>query len=71
MGGGRQCLQSNISGSEADPKDTYACYSTDGRDLIKKWISDKTSRSIKMAVASNTEELFNVDSNTDYLLGNF
>lgn len=69
MGGGRQCLQSNVSGSEADPIDTYACYSTDGRDLIKTWLDDKTGRGVKKAVVSNTEELFAADTNTEYLLG--
>lgn len=70
MGGGRQCMVSNSNGSDADPIDTWACFSKDGRNLISEWKTDKEERKLQYAVVQNTGELQNVDtSNTDYVLG--
>uniref|UniRef100_A0A6M2E1K4 Alkaline phosphatase n=1 Tax=Xenopsylla cheopis TaxID=163159 RepID=A0A6M2E1K4_XENCH len=72
MGGGRQCMVSNSNGSDADPIDTWACFSKDGRNLISEWKTDKEERKLQYAVVQNTGELQNVDtSNTDYVLGIF
>lgn len=70
MGGGRQCLVSKVNGSNHDPIDKWACYSDDGRDLIKEWSEDKEKRHLKHAVVQNNAELDNLDTeNTDYVLG--
>lgn len=71
MGGGRQVLQSNVSGSEADPIDTWSCYSSDGRDLIEDWKNDKAKRNASHAFVSNNSELENLDLNADFVLGVF
>lgn len=70
MGGGRQCLVSNVTSSEADPVDTWACYSTDGRDLIADWSRDKEKRKLRHAVVENNADLdaLNADE-TDYVMG--
>lgn len=72
MGGGRQCLVSNSNGTDADPIDTWSCYSTDGRNLIRDWKLDKQNRHLTHSVLTNNDELkkFNpVES--DYVLGIF
>lgn len=70
MGGGRQCLVSQVNGSEADPIDTWACYSKDGRNLIHDWELDKRQKSLKHAVVQNNDELNKLDTKSvDYLLG--
>lgn len=72
MGGGRQMLQSNATGTDEDPIDLTHCYSQDGRDLIKDWAADKEKRNFTYNVAQNNEELFNVNTkDTDFLLGIF
>ncbi|XP_031621128.1 alkaline phosphatase-like [Contarinia nasturtii] len=72
MGGGRQCLVSNVTGSPEDPLDTWACHSKDGRDLIKDWTHDKQKRNLPHSVVTNNEELNNLDhKNTEYVLGVF
>ncbi|EZA61510.1 Alkaline phosphatase, tissue-nonspecific isozyme [Ooceraea biroi] len=72
MGGGRQTMKSNVSASEFDPLDTWACYRQDGRDLINDWIRDKCKRNLAHRVVQNNEELSSVDvDNVDYLLGIF
>lgn len=72
MGGGRQCLVSNSNGSDADPIDTWACISKDGRDLISEWKRDKEDRKLKHSVVQNTAELQNIDpSETDYVFGKY
>lgn len=72
MGGGRQMLKSNVSASEFDPIDSWACYRQDGRDLIAEWIRDKSSRDLAYSVVQNNEELSRLDTdNVDYLLGIF
>ncbi|XP_066997238.1 alkaline phosphatase, tissue-nonspecific isozyme [Anabrus simplex] len=72
MGGGRQCLVSNSTGTSTDPIDTWACSSEDGRDLIRTWKEDKISRKFVSQVVQTSEELENVDvEKTDYLLGIF
>lgn len=70
MGGGRQCLVSNVTDSKEDPVDKWACYSKDGRDLIRDWTLDKQKQKFSHTVVSNNEELENLDhDNTDYVLG--
>ncbi|XP_034951620.1 alkaline phosphatase-like [Chelonus insularis] len=72
MGGGRQMLQSNVSGTEIDPIDTWACYSTDGRDLINDWVQDKKLRNFSYKVVQNNKELRSLDpTNIEFLLGIF
>ncbi|CAH1963272.1 unnamed protein product [Acanthoscelides obtectus] len=71
MGGGRQCLQSDVKGSPADPIDTWSCYSKDGRDLIRDWIVDKSKRKATFQVLQNNEELQKADLNAEYTLGIF
>lgn len=70
MGGGRQCLVSNVTDSKEDPIDRWACYSKDGRDLIRDWKLDKEKRKLRHAVVSNNGELQNLDHmHSDYVLG--
>ncbi|XP_055316563.1 alkaline phosphatase-like [Sitodiplosis mosellana] len=72
MGGGRQCLVSNVTDTKEDPVDRWACYSTDGRNLTRDWILDKEKRKLSHAVVSNNEQLENLDHKTaDYVLGIF
>lgn len=72
MGGGRQMLKSNVSASEFDPIDSWACYRQDGRDLIAEYIRDKSSRNLAYSVVQDNEELSRLDINkVDYLLGIF
>lgn len=70
MGGGRQCLVSNVTGTDGDPIDTWSCISMDGRNLINDWKRDKNDRRVKHAVVQNNEELAKLDTeNIDFLLG--
>lgn len=70
MGGGRQCLVSNVTGSDHDPIDDWACYSSDGRDLIKDWADDKANRNVSFSVVQNNAQLKSLDTDkTDYVLG--
>lgn len=70
MGGGRQCLVSDVVATESDPLDTWSCVSKDGRNLIKDWKQDKINRSAKHAVVENTEELNSLNvSKPDYVFG--
>lgn len=70
MGGGRQCLLSNVTATDTDPIDSWACYSTDGRDLIADWRQDKTISNLKHAVVQNNKELNDlVADNVDYVMG--
>ncbi|XP_012261446.2 alkaline phosphatase-like [Athalia rosae] len=72
MGGGRQMLQSNVTGTAGDPLDTWACYSKDGRKLMEDWAADKERRNFSHTIVQNTEELFNADlQETEFLLGIF
>ncbi|CAH0564133.1 unnamed protein product [Brassicogethes aeneus] len=72
MGGGRQCLQSNVTSTDADPIDTWSCLSTDGRDLIREWEKDKIIRKLSHAFIENNEQLSKLDAEkTDFLLGIF
>lgn len=72
MGGGRQCLVSNVTDSPEDPIDRWACSSKDGRDLIRDWTLDKQKRKLSHAVVTNNEELEYLDhADTDYVLGIF
>lgn len=72
MGGGRQCLKSHVPNKTNDPIDSWACYSQDGRDLLKTWENDKIKRNFAYKIVSNNEELDNLNvNNTDYVLGTF
>lgn len=72
MGGGRQCLQSNVTDSDADPIDTWSCRRKDNRDLIKVWTDDKKSRNLKHKLVENTGSLLSGDTaEADYVLGVF
>lgn len=70
MGGGRQMFQSNVAATENDPLDTWSCNSQDGRDLIKDWKEDKLSRSVTHQIVYNNSDLQNLDTDTEFLLGN-
>lgn len=71
MGGGRQCMIANLTGTANDPLDMqWTCARKDGRNLTEVWIQDKQNRSVNYAVANNNRDLENVSINeTDYLLG--
>lgn len=72
MGGGRQCLVSNVSGTVDDPIDTWSCISKDGRNLIEDWKNDKIQRGFRSAVLQNNDDLNKVDTaNTDFVLGKY
>ncbi|CAG5092236.1 Similar to ALPL: Alkaline phosphatase [Cotesia congregata] len=72
MGGGRQMLKSNSSGTKIDPIDTWACYSQDGRHLMEDWASDKSARKFRHQIVQNNEQLRAVDpDDVDFLLGVF
>lgn len=69
MGGGRQCLQSTVKNSSADPIDTWACYRSDNRNLFETWRMDKEAKGASYKIVQNNRELFELDTNTDYVLG--
>lgn len=70
MGGGRQCLVSNVSDTAEDPIDHWSCVSSDGRDLIRDWAVDKKNRKLRHATVTNNEELERLDANNaDFVLG--
>ncbi|XP_076654849.1 alkaline phosphatase isoform X2 [Halictus rubicundus] len=72
MGGGRQMLKSNATGTEIDPIDLWAGSRKDGRDLIEVWKKDKAARNVAFSVVQNNEELSKLDVNkVDYVLGIF
>lgn len=72
MGGGRQGLVPNATGTATDPLSPWACSRLDGRDLIQEYKRDKDSRKLKYSVVSNNQELRGVNfDDTDYLLGEF
>lgn len=65
-------MQTNVTHSEADPVDTWSCFSMDGRDLIRDWKNDKIKRKVSHAVVQNNEELAKLNVNeVDYALGKF
>ncbi|XP_004928146.3 alkaline phosphatase [Bombyx mori] len=72
LGGGRQVLVSNSTGTKEDPLDTWSCIRKDGKDLIKEYQKDKHDRGLRYSYVSNNKQLkgFDVDQ-TDYLLGIF
>lgn len=72
MGGGRQQLVSNATGTDEDPISTspWTCYRQDGRNLIEQYKTDKETRGLKHSVVMNNQELRELNVNeTDYLLG--
>ncbi|XP_019762071.2 alkaline phosphatase, tissue-nonspecific isozyme isoform X1 [Dendroctonus ponderosae] len=72
MGGGRQCLVANVTGTPADPLDTWSCISKQkGRDLITDWKTDKSLRQVTYQVLENNENLENMDESMEYTLGIF
>lgn len=72
MGGGRQCLVSNVTGTVDDPIDTWSCISMDGRNLIEDWKRDKIERGFRSVVLQNNSDLNELDVvNTDFVLGKY
>ncbi|CAH0726766.1 unnamed protein product, partial [Brenthis ino] len=72
MGGGRQSLVPNTTGTSNDPLSSWGCSRLDGKDLIRDYRENKQSRNLKYSVVSNNRELQDFDVNeTDYLLGIF
>lgn len=70
LGGGRQVLVSNVTGTPSDPLDTWSCIRKDGLNLIEAYKKDKQTRGLKYSLVSNNMELDELDvENTDYLLG--
>lgn len=69
MGGGRQCLQSSVTDSVADPVDTWSCYSKDGRNLIRDWLEEKRKSGLSAQVVNNNEELQKLKLDTEFTLG--
>lgn len=69
MGGGRQCLQSPVNNSDADPVDTWSCLSHDRRNLISHWKEDKMKHGKTVQFVSNNEELEMVTLDTEFTLG--
>ncbi|XP_014295150.1 alkaline phosphatase [Microplitis demolitor] len=72
MGGGRQMLKSNVTGTKIDPIDTWACYSSDGRNLIEDWAGDKALKKARHQIVQNNKQLRAVDpDDVDFLMGIF
>ncbi|XP_068632142.1 alkaline phosphatase-like [Battus philenor] len=71
LGGGRQVLVTNSTGTPEDPISGWSCYRQDGRNLIDEYKKDKDTRGLKYEVVSNTGELRNVNDSVDYLFGIF
>lgn len=69
MGGGRQCLVSNVNGSDADPIDTWACSRKDGRNLIEFWQQLRADRKETYSVVSSTGGLAAVDAKDEFVMG--
>lgn len=70
MGGGRQCLVSNVTGTDNDPIDKWSCISMDGRNLIADWRRDKIERGLRGVVLQTNRDLNKFDATkTDYVLG--
>lgn len=68
MGGGRQCLQSNVTNTDKDPIDEKACKKNNNTDLIKEWIDNKNGTN--RVFISNMEDLKKLNSSNEYVLGN-
>ncbi|XP_059479347.1 alkaline phosphatase, tissue-nonspecific isozyme-like [Neocloeon triangulifer] len=72
LGGGRQCLVSNVTITAKDPIDTWACRRGDRLDLIRMWEEEKRAKGVSHSVVSKNKELTEVDfEKTDFLLGVF
>lgn len=73
MGGGRQMLVSDVIGSEADPLDTWACQSHDGRNLMLDWKNQRKTLEQRAKVVENRLELADIgkSDDIDFLLGIF
>lgn len=72
MGGGRQCLKSNITPTAEDPRDTWACSREDGKDLVNQWQQHKRELGANSAYLTSTEDLISLDTQSvDYVLGIF
>lgn len=69
MGGGRQCLVSDVLDSEADPVDTWACNRQDGRNLINHWAGLRRERLETYSVVTNIGELAAVDPQDEFVMG--
>lgn len=65
-------LVSNVTGTDADPLDTWSCRSQDGRNLINSYIQNKEGRNLKYSYVSDNRGLRGFNENeTDYLFGKF
>lgn len=73
MGGGRQMLISNVSGTAVDPIDKWACQSHDGRNLLLEWENRKKSLGQKGIIVENRMELSEIGykEDIDFVLGIF
>lgn len=72
MGGGRQCLCTEVDDTVADPVDTWSCQRADGRDLMAEWREEKRSRGSRYAVVEDRGELLGIDGAVvDHVLGIF
>lgn len=69
MGGGRQCLVTGVTGSDADPIDTWACSRKDGRNLIQDWERLRSQRKESYTVVGTTGELHRVSRKSEYVMG--
>lgn len=71
MGGGRQCLVANVTGSAADPIDTWSCQRQDGRDLIEEWAVRRRNNGERHAIVRTSGELDAIDASADFVMGIF
>lgn len=65
-------MKSNITATEEDPRDTWACSRDDGKDLVQQWEQHKRELGATYAQLTNTQDLDSLDThNVDYILGIF
>lgn len=65
-------MVSNVTGTTSDPIDKWACYRSDGRNMINVWQTQKANENAKYAVVSNQKELKQLKTKSlDYVLGVF
>lgn len=70
MGGGRQCLESGVVGTDDDPIDEWSCVAADGRHLIEDWRMEKAASGRRYAVVQNNRELLEMRAGeVDHVLG--
>jgi hypothetical protein len=71
MGGGKKSFNANNSSVTSKHfLDKHLCVRTDGKDLIKEWIEDKTSKNLSYQYLTNEKDMKSLDTeNTEYILG--